>query len=140
MALHALDASAMLAFLKQEPGWQVVEALLLDPNSACHAHAINLCEVYYYFVRTADRSTAVAAIKDLCTAGVQPREDLDEPFWQDVGDMIAAARKVPGLALSLADACGLALARRLGCEFVADDHQHLDPLLPLNLAQVRFIR
>src|SRR5437899_1611100 len=123
----------MIAYLRQEPGWQVVDQILQNPADVSYAHAVNLCEVYYYFVRVANRTIAQAAIADLFAAGVVAREDLDQAFWEDVGDLIATVRNTPGLALSLADACGIALARRLGCEFVADDHAHLDPLLPLGL-------
>lgn len=33
--IHALDAYAMLAYLKGEAGVLVVDALLRDPNEAC---------------------------------------------------------------------------------------------------------
>lgn len=35
-----LDASAMIAYLRDEPGAGVVVAALLDPESRCHAHAL----------------------------------------------------------------------------------------------------
>ena len=43
--IYVLDACAMIAFLKGEAGADVVENALLDANSQCMAHAINLCEV-----------------------------------------------------------------------------------------------
>ncbi len=139
-AHSALDSSAMVAYLRQEPGWQEVATLLAEPNRICYAHAVNLCEVYYGFARQAGRETAIAAIHELFTDGVVAREDLDPAFWQDVGDMVAMVRNAPGLTLSLADAFGLALARRLQCAFVTTDHGELDPLAPLNLCAIRFIR
>jgi hypothetical protein len=39
-----LDACAMIAFLRAEPGGEVVRDLLNDPSNRCFAHAINLCE------------------------------------------------------------------------------------------------
>jgi PIN domain nuclease of toxin-antitoxin system len=56
------DACAMIAYLRGEPGTDVVREILHDPANHCFAHAINLCEVYYDFVRTADIKTARAAI------------------------------------------------------------------------------
>ena len=50
-----LDASAMLAYLGGEAGGEIVAALLADPNTECYAHAFNLCEVYYGYVRTTDK-------------------------------------------------------------------------------------
>ena len=138
--IYALDASAMLAYLRQEAGEDIVAELLADPNNECFAHAVKLCEVYRGFLASANRTAAEAAIQGLYTDGVLPREDMDQPFWQDIGDMIALARATPGMALGLADAFGLALARRLGCEFVTSDHRDMDPLLPLGLCPVRFIR
>jgi len=44
---YALDAGPMMAFLNGEPGAEVVEDLLTEPESACYAHAYNLCEIYY---------------------------------------------------------------------------------------------
>ena len=43
--IYVLDACAMLAYLRNETGADVVENALLDANSQCVAHAINLCEV-----------------------------------------------------------------------------------------------
>jgi hypothetical protein len=42
-----LDACALIAYLRGEPGSDVIEALLLDPDVPSLIHAINLCEVYY---------------------------------------------------------------------------------------------
>ncbi len=70
-----LDASAMIAFLRNERGGDVVETFLTDGIDTCVAHAINLCEVYYDFFRSADEATATAAITDLEDLGV-----IDQPF------------------------------------------------------------
>lgn len=136
----ALDASAMLAYLQQEPGWDQVDDLLSDADNECHAHAVNLCEVYYHVARQSDAPTARAAVVDLYTAGVIPRRELEDALWQDAGDIVALVRNTPGLALSLADAIALAFARHLGCELVSADHGEMDPLLPLGLCPVRFVR
>jgi PIN domain nuclease of toxin-antitoxin system len=135
---RVLDASALLAYLRRETGWELVAQLLADSAIECYAHAINLCEVYYGFCRREGRPAALTAIRDLYTAGVLAREDLDEAFWRDIGDMIATGRG-GGRTIPLGDACGMALARRLACDFVAADH-NLDPLLPLGFCRVVFIR
>lgn len=48
---NVLDACAMIAYLRDEPGADRVEALLLDKNNLCVAHAVNVCEVFYDFIR-----------------------------------------------------------------------------------------
>jgi hypothetical protein len=37
---HVLDACAMIAFLRGEPGADVVAGLLSNPDHNCYAHAI----------------------------------------------------------------------------------------------------
>ena len=59
---YVLDACTLLAFLLREPGAAVVDGLLTAPNTVCYAHAVNLCEVYYDFVRNHDHATAKQAI------------------------------------------------------------------------------
>lgn len=77
---HVLDACAMLAYLNGETGAESVEALLADPDEPCFAHSVNLCEVYYDFLRRADQRTAREAISDLLADGVVERRDLARRF------------------------------------------------------------
>jgi predicted nucleic acid-binding protein len=42
--------------------------------------------------------------------------------------------------ISLADCFGIALARRVGGELVTSDHHEIDPILPLRLCPLQFIR
>ena len=60
---YALDACAMIAYLRGEPGFAVVASLLTDPAHTCYAHTINLLEVYYDFIRRADERTARNALQ-----------------------------------------------------------------------------
>ena len=54
-----IDASALIAFLRDEPGADVVENVLSAPEN-CYAHALNLCEVYYDFFRASNQDAAPA--------------------------------------------------------------------------------
>jgi PIN domain nuclease of toxin-antitoxin system len=127
------DASALIAFLRDEPGAEVVQNLL--SLSSRHLHALNLCEVYYDFWRAADKTAAESAIKDLIVLGVEERNDMDSEFWRKVGELKAIYRKV-----SLADCCGLALANRLGATFVSADRHELEPLLAAGICRIELIR
>jgi PIN domain nuclease of toxin-antitoxin system len=129
-----LDASALLAFLHNEPGADVVEGLLLDPDTICHAHAVNLCEVFYKVYRAGGEADARSAITRLVDAGVHPREEMDTAFWHEVG-RLKAARNLP-----LADCFCIVLAQRQKAEAVTADHPDFDPIVPLGLCVVRFIR
>ena len=117
------------------PGADVVRLLLQDPGNTCFAHAINLCELYYDFVRAANVAAAAAAIQDLIDVGVVPREDLDAAFWQQAGYHKALHRRV-----SLANCLCIALAQRINGTLVTTDHHEFDAIAPLGLCPILFIR
>jgi len=129
-----IDASALIAFLRDEPGADVVENVLSAPEK-CYAHALNLCEVYYDFFRASNQDAAEAAIADLLGLGIEERTDMDSEFWRDVGGLKAVHRRV-----SLADCCALALARRLGARVVTADRHEFEPILSVGVCQIDFIR
>jgi PIN domain nuclease of toxin-antitoxin system len=87
--IYVLDACALIAFLRGEAGADVVEKALLDADSQCMAHAVNLCEVYYDFHRAGGESAADGAIEDMRTLG---RDDFDEPFWKEAGSSRPAGK------------------------------------------------
>ncbi|MGA2439728.1 MAG: PIN domain-containing protein [Tepidisphaeraceae bacterium] len=132
---RVLDACAMIAFLRDEPGAQVVEAILTHPTDRCFAHAVNLCEVYYDFLRSSDARTARMAIDDLEGVGVRMRRDMGRAFWQRVGDLKGTIQKI-----SLADCFSLALSEKLTGDVVTSDHREFDPLVEAKLARITFIR
>ncbi len=131
---HVLDACAMLAYLSGEKGSEVVEALLADPAEVCYAHAVNLCEVYYDFLRRSDEHIAREAVADLLAVGIIERRDLSRRFWQAVGAHKARGR------ISLADCFCIALAQRLSADLVTSDRREFEPLVALGLVAIRFIR
>ena len=45
--IHVLDACAIIAYLRGEPGGATIDGFLNDPLDNCCAHAINILEVYY---------------------------------------------------------------------------------------------
>src|SRR5438046_3088663 len=102
----------MIAYLAGEPGDAVVADLLTDPESACYAHSVNLCEVYYDTLRATDEERARAVISTLFSDGVIERKNMSRAFWERVG-----ALKSRG-GISLADCFGIALAQELDGEIV----------------------
>jgi predicted nucleic acid-binding protein len=132
--IYVLDACAMIAFLKGEAGADVVENALLDANSQCVAHAINLCEVYYDFHRASSESAAEGAVADLRTVGVTERQDLDESFWKEAGKLKAGGK------ISLADCFAVALTNRVGGTLLTSDHHELDRVAAAGVCSITFIR
>jgi len=133
--INVLDACAMIAYLRGEPGADVVEALLLDKNNSCVAHAVNLCEVFYDFMRAADENAAHTAIADLESMGLVVREDMDSQFWQEAGKYKATVKKV-----SLADCFAMALTNRIQADLYTSDHHEFDPIAASGICSVKFIR
>ena len=131
---RVLDACALIAFLRDEPGADLVEGFLND-SAKCYVHALNLCEVYYDFWRAAGHEAAESAVADLLSLGIQERNDLDSQFWREVGRLKAVHRRV-----SLADCCSLALASRLGASLVSADRHEFEPLLGAGICAIELIR
>jgi uncharacterized protein len=77
------DASALISFLRDEPGASAVQNLLSLPQS--YVHALNLCEVYYDFWRAATQEAAESAITDLIALGIVERNDMDSSFGVKLG-------------------------------------------------------
>ncbi|MBI3947295.1 MAG: PIN domain-containing protein [Armatimonadetes bacterium] len=132
--IYVMDASAMLALGKGEPGGDVVEAILNDPRNVSYAHGMNLCEVFYIVRRDRGDTGAREVLQDLHSLGVTAREDLDAAFRLEVGRLKA------DYAVALPDCCGLALALRVGGTFVTADHKELDPVDAAGVCPIRFIR
>lgn len=108
-----LDAAALLAYFRQEPGADQVRGLL----DGARVSALNWSEVHQKLIALnldADDLTA-----GLLTLGVQV-----EPFGQ--ADAVAAAHLYPSTragGLSLGDRACLALALRLGVPVYTSDRQ-----------------
>ena len=134
MTISVLDACALIAYLRGEVGGAIVDSMLRDAKSECLIHAVNLCEVYYQLIRDSDELTAGQVIADLQAAGLIVRSDMDEPFWQSVGQLKARG------GISLADCFCIALAMRASGQVVTSDHHEFDPLVPLGLCPIHFIR
>ena len=135
------DSSAMLAYLQSEAGGDLVRDVLTDPDRdvPVYAHAVNLCEVFYAFLRIGGAALAEEVMADLKADGVEERNDMDATFWRDVAGIIATQRTA-GEHLALGDAFGLALARREGADFYTADRHELEAVAKAGLCAIIFIR
>ena len=129
------DSSALIAYLEDEPGAELVDELLDGNLGACFVHAINMCEVYYGTRREYGEQPAQEAINMLQNAGLSVREDMDNNIWQGAGQIKADYRRI-----SLADCLCVALANRDGSEVITADRHEFEPLAQVGLCKVRFIR
>lgn len=131
-----MDACALIALLRNEPGCEVVRLLLVDDDTRCFIHAVNLCEVYYDCLRSYGEPQAEQMLADLSACGLLLCEDMDAGFWKMAGRLKARGR------ISLADAFAVTLAEREEAILITSDHHEFDPLLAAGElpVQVRFIR
>jgi len=129
------DSSALIAYLKREPGGAAAGRLLHETATPRLIHALNLCEVYYHFLRFAAEPQLAEMLNLFAQAGLTTRDDLDPPFWQEVARLKARFQHP-----SLADCFVVALARRVGGAIVTSDHPGFDPILAQGVCQVSFIR
>jgi len=128
MKIDVMDACAITAFLRGEPGNDITEERIVDPDSSCIIHAVNLCEIYYDALRSGGWSAGLEAVRKTELAGVVVRNDMDTDFWQLVGQLKVNPGKL-----------SLALAIRTGGTLVTSDHE-FDAVVPLDLCPILFIR
>lgn len=98
-------------------------------------HNINLCEVYYGFLRSDGEEFTQEIIRRLQNANVSFRPDLTMEFWRQVGKYKAAIARI-----SLADCFALTLANRENGVLVTSDHREFEPVVNLNICPIEFIR
>lgn len=130
-----LDACAVIALFRGELGAEVVEQYLLNPECSCSIHAVNLCEVYYDFLKGDGVQEAERITQELIDAGVNVRSDLDDAFWRAIASYKATIRRI-----SLADCFALALANKLGGTVLTSDRKEFEPVRILNICPITFIR
>lgn len=131
---QVLDASAIIAFLRGEPGAEIVRQCLTVEPPRCMVHVINLCEVFYDFLEHSDEDAAALAVETVRSVGVIVREDMDDAFWQQAGRYKIRFR------IPLADAFVLSLADRFGAEIVTSDRRDFEPIAQSGACRAVFIR
>jgi predicted nucleic acid-binding protein len=119
---HGLDACAVIAYLRQEPGADVLKALIELPTTFLAMHVCNLGEVYYDFFREDGLTAAQTAWTNTLALPLALRRDTDDAFIQRVGVLKVEER------ISFADAFALALAERLNIPLITTDHHEFDAI------------
>lgn len=131
--IKVLDACALIAFLRDEKGADLVEAALIEGD--CAAHALNACEVYKdCLTRGEPAAQADGLIDDLIATGLAIYEDMDEALWKN-----AARLKTRG-KIAYADCFALELSMRLGGLLYSSDHHELDAFVGQEGLTIQFIR
>jgi uncharacterized protein with PIN domain len=130
---HVLDTSAVVAYLKGEQGADVFAGILAQDQNVLAIHAVNLCEMYYNYLRDDGLDVAEEAWRKT-TSFATVIERGDEPFIKRVG-------RWKGLeGLGLGDAFAAATAEEYGVPLVATDHDDFDPIEAKGLLRIIWLR
>jgi predicted nucleic acid-binding protein len=119
---HCLDACAVIAYLRQEPGAEVLKELIEHPSTFLTMHVCNLGKVYYDFFRDDGIVAAQTAWANTLILPLELRRDADDIFIQRIGVIKVTER------VSFADAFALALSERLNLPLVTTDHHEFEPI------------
>ncbi len=129
-----LDACALIAFLNDEPGAEVVTAVLEDVPSV-EMSAINLLEIAYDAIRrSGDPQAAHDLLNVIYQLPIKIHWRIDNEVFQH------AARLKASFRISLADALALALAETLKAAVATSDHHEFDSLESSGTARFIWIR
>ena len=126
-----LDACALIAFLNDEAGAEIVANLLRDTPSVEMA-AVNLLEIAYDAVRrTGQPSAARDILESVRQLPISIRWDIDSAVIE------CAAGLKTRFRISLADSIALAVAAACNAPLVTSDHHEFDPIA--SAAEARFL-
>lgn len=82
---HCLDACAVIAYLRKEPGAETLKEVIERPGTFLVMHVCNLGEVYYDFIRDDGLEAAQTAWTKTLELPLELRRDADDAFIQRVG-------------------------------------------------------
>ena len=136
MERYVLDACALIAYLNDEAGAEIVAELIEQSRQnilRLYVASVNLYEVFYDGLKR-DETSARQLLNDLYNLPVIIIETLDRPLMQLAGRLKVSYR------ISLADSIALALAQQLQARFISSDHHEIDPIEKAGGVQMKWIR
>jgi predicted nucleic acid-binding protein len=114
-----LDACALIAYFKNEEGWEAVQDLLerAEQNEVgLFMSKYNLLEIYYGFYRDDGKERAEQVLEIAANLPIQMINELSDAVFREAGRLKAA------YDISLADAVALGLASASETPLVTSDH------------------
>lgn len=130
---HIVDASALIAYFGGELGSEIFEHLLVDDRNILVIHMVNLCEVYYGYLRADGFDRAQEAFTRAVTL-VGTVGDISEAFIKRVG------RWKVEYSLPLGDAFAAATAEEYACPLITTDHSDFDPFDQAGAIRILWLR
>ena len=123
--IYVFDACALIAFLNDEQGSEVIYDMLkkaTDNEVEIHINIINLLEVHYANIRELGREQAMEILKKILATQIHVVSVISDSIFNE------AARLKSTYKMALGDCIGLATAIDLSGKFVTSDHHELDPV------------
>jgi len=137
MNRYILDACAILAFLKLEPGYLPVAACFDEVDAGLaetHLHTATLYEVYYQYLRDEGQPVADVIWQDALSMPIRFHQTFDEAFLKQAAEFKARHK------MSVADSFLLAQAKRLDASVVTSDHHEFDAVDQAGLCRFTWMR
>jgi uncharacterized protein with PIN domain len=129
----ALDASAVVCWLKGEPGGHRVREVLASGDHVW-IHGVNLVEVQYYFERRGPAALA-GALTNIQASSIQVSRVMDDALLAT-----APGVKAHHAPIALGDAFAVALAAHEGATLLTTDHGEIGKLVGAGICSIELIR
>ncbi len=113
---YVLDASAIIAYLRYEPGGLRVAEIFRQPTADINIHSVNFLEVYYKLVSFGGQISAREALDDIAKLHPTMHDSVDAKLRHYAGEY-----KIRYPFLSLGDCICVALGQRLRAIVVTTD-------------------
>ena len=123
MRHYVLDACAVIAFINDEEGAEIIEKILLGAvkkENKVIINKINLLEIYYNFAREYDSETLKEAYYRIISLPMEINDLLNDDLFYEAARLKATYR------ISLADSIALAEASIRKAELLTSDHHEFD--------------
>ncbi len=122
MPNYVIDACALIAYFRDEPGSDRISQLFDDTQHTILIHALTLGEVYYDTYRFSGVENAQSILNDVASLPVAVIRDLSNEMLILAGNFKASHK------ISYADAFVLALAEQRDASVVTSDHHEFETL------------
>lgn len=113
-----IDASALLADIKDEPGADAVRKIIRKADGDLFIHAVNATEVAYHLIRSG--LPPILAFRFSAPKGMVVVEDMERRLWERSAVLKAEYRN-----LSLGDSIAISLSESLDAELLTGDRLFL---------------
>ena len=125
MSRYVLDACALLALLRNEPGADKVAAAINAANNGeaeIIMHKANLLEVYYDLYRSLGKEKSDLILSEIRKRPIEINAEINDWLFEEAGRLKASYR------ISFADSFALAQAITSGGELLTADHHEFDTI------------